>query len=233
MHRYALYTIGQRSHFRVGTATLRREPTADGPVLHVDYRKFFPGKHAGVVSARLLCKPDALATPLRWRVASHTLGPDNAALPHTRIEKSGAVDAEGIAIADGKATRRIATPEAFTTNWALFDVVQRLPRKAFEPLRFTLLDHFDQVKANHVLAFRKSIEVLLGGKRVRTQRWEPLEKGRIRKTTWGREGDRPVRLHACEHLGDGIVPEVYWVDGQGRLLFMIAGIEAWVWEGAK
>jgi len=232
-HRYALYTIGQRSLGRVGVATVRREPAADGPVLHVDYRKFFPGRHWGVMSARLHCRPDALATPVRWRVASHIVRPDKRPLPHTDIEKTGTVDAQDIAIADGKATRRIARPAACTVNWALFDVVQRLPRKAFEPLHFTLLDHFDQAKANHMLAFRSTTDVLLGGKRVRTERWEALEKGRIRKTTWGREGDRPVRLHAYDHLGDGIVPEVYWVDDQGRLLFMVAGIEAWVWEGAK
>ena len=232
-HRYALYTIGQRSHFRVGSVSLRREAAAGGPVLHVDYRKLFPRKHVGAVSAQVHCRPDALATPIRWRVASHTLGPDGKPVPHTRIEKTGTASAKSIAIADGKATRRIPTPTAYTINWALFDVVQRLPREAFEPRTFTLLDDFDEVKADHVLAFRKTSDVLLGGRRVQTQRWEQLEKGRIRKTTWGREGDRPVRLHAYDHLGDGIVPEVYWVDDQGRLLFMVAGIEAYVWEAAK
>ena len=114
----------------------------------------------------------------------------------------------------------------------LLDAVQRLPRAAFEPKRFTLLDDFDVVKANQTLAYRKTVEVLLGGRRVQKQHWEKLEKGRIRKTSWGREGDRPVRLHAYEHLGDAIVPEVYYVDDQGRLLFMVAGIEAYVWEAA-
>jgi len=228
--RYGLYTIGQRSLSRVGSVELRREAQAEGAVLRVTYRKRASGGFTTAFGAEIRCRADALATPSFWVVSCQTLSPDGKAVPHTCIEKTCAVRGRAIHIADGETTRTVETPEAYTVSWALFDAVQRLPRAAFEPKRFTLLDDFDVVKANHTLSYRKTVEVLLGGRRVQKQRWEELEKGRIRKTYWGREGDRPVRLHAYDHLGDGIVPEVYYVDNTGRLLFLVAGIEAYVWE---
>jgi len=231
--RYGLYTIGQRSLARVGAVVLRRSAPDGGPVLRVDYRKQFPGVHTGVVEAEIRSGRGGEWAPRSWRVVYQAATPQGKALAGTRVEKSGRVVGDAIEIRDATTTRRIPRPEAFTLNWLLFDAVQRLPRAAFEPKRFTLLDDFDVVKANHTLSYRKTVEVLLGGRRVQKQRWETLEKGRIRRASWGREGDRPVRLHAYDHLGDGIVPEVYYVDDAGRLLFVVAGIEAYVWEAVQ
>jgi len=69
---------------------------------------------------------------------------------------------------------------------------------------------------------------MLGQREVRKQRWVQLEKGRIRKTYMAKEGGRDVRLHAYSQVGRGIVPWVYWVDEQGRLLFIVAGLEGYV-----
>ncbi|MFW6161148.1 MAG: hypothetical protein ACODAJ_00165, partial [Planctomycetota bacterium] len=203
------------------------------PMLGVEVRKTASGKFQTAVSAKIRCRPDALATPTGWRVTFRTLGPDKKPFPGTRIEKTATVANGRIEIRDGTTSRSLSAPEAFTVHWALFDAVQRLPRGAFEPKAFTLLDNFDEPKPHHTLSYRKSVELLLGGRRVQRHRWQELEKGRIRKTVWVREGDRPVPLHAYDHLGDGIVPEVYFVDAQGRLLIVAAGLEAYIWEGAS
>jgi len=65
-----------------------------------------------------------------------------------------------------------------------------------------MLDHFDQVKPGQSISYRTTIDVMLGG--------------------------RAVRLHGFDHLGEGIVPWVYWVDDQGRLLFAVSGLAGYL-----
>jgi hypothetical protein len=224
---YAQITVGQVGSARVGQVRLRRRQ--GGTLLRVEYEK--PGA-AGTVhweTADVTCAPDALSTPSQWTLTCETVTvADGKLVPDTRIEKTGTVKGDILEIADSRAVRKLPKPAAFTINWLLFDVVQRLPREPFEPLRFTLLDDFDQPKPNLTLAFWQSTELMIGGKRVQQQEWEQLEKGRVRRTVWGREGDQPVRLAAYSLLGPGTVPWVYHVDDRGRLLFAIAGLEAYV-----
>jgi len=219
---------------RVGNLRIRRRrDTNDGTVLNIDCEKRASGGYRRQVTAELHCRADALATPVRWSFASHTLSSDGELVENTALAKTAAAERGKVEIRDGKSRRTIDVPSAFTVNWALFEAVQRLPRKAFEPLRFTMLDHFDQVKRNQVLSYRKTADVLLGERRVLKHRWEQLEKGRVRKSSWALTGGQVVRLHAYDQVGAGIVPWVYWVDDQGRLLFVIAGLEAYILDSPK
>jgi hypothetical protein len=230
---YGLITVGQRGFARVGSVGQRRQARQDGgAVLRLVYEKAFPGNALGRVTAQMHCRGDALATPLRWQMKAQTLASDGKPVPHTTIEKHGEAGVREIVLRDGKATRKIPTPDAWTLNWALFDVVARLPRKPFEPLRFTLLDDFDELKPGQALSFRGTTQVSMGGRRVRQHRWKQLDKGRVRTTAWGREGDQAVRLHGYDLVGPGLVPVVYWVDDAGRPLAAIAGLEVYLLEAA-
>ncbi len=180
-----------------------------------------------VTSAEILCRGDALATPVRWSFTSESIARGGQPIAHTRLNKAGVTEGAGVNVVDNGRRSRIAVAGPWAINWALFEAVPRLPREPFDPIRFTLLDHFDQIKRNQVLSYRGSTTVRLGARRVRKQHWVPLEKGRIRKTRWALEGGGQVRVHAYDHLGDGIVPWVYWVDEQGRLLFAISGLEGY------
>ena len=44
---------------------------------------------------------------------------------------------------------------------------------------------------------------------------------------------QPVRLHAYDHLGEGIVPWIYWVDDRGRLLLAVSGLEAYLLDSFR
>ncbi|NOZ22836.1 MAG: hypothetical protein GXP25_17300 [Planctomycetes bacterium] len=228
---YGVYTLGSVRRgpgHRTGTVRLRRQAAGDGATLTVNYEKPQAGKTTYRLTAELHCRTDALSTPTRWTCQSVAVDADGKPVPNTSLKKSAEATEGVIVITDGKRERRIPVGSAYTTNWSLFDAVQRLPRRAFDPIRFTLIDNLDQVKPDHTLSFRTSDEVVLGEKRVRQKKVVELEKGRIRKTRWAKTGGRPVRLHAYDHLGEGVVPEVYWVDDPGRLLFMVAGLEAYI-----
>ena len=100
----------------------------------------------------------------------------------------------------GRAPKKSTGP--YTCNWSLYEAVQRLGREPGPPMNFTLFDHFDQLKPGHSLKFRKRAVVQLGGE--------------------------DVPLYAYEQLGEGVVPIIYWTSEQGRLLFVISGIESYV-----
>ena len=228
---YGVRTIGRGDGARVGSLRLRRRARADGgAVLRVEYRKAFPGGAAGEQRGEIECRGDALSTPVAWRLETRSLDPEGKAVPRTRIEKRAAAKEGFIEVRDPRSRRTIPAPGAYTINWALFDAVQRLPREPFAPKRFTLLDDFDEAKAGQTLSFRKSVEVAVGGEAVVTYRERRLEKGTIRSPRWGRRGAQPLRLHGYDLVGPGQVPVVYWVDEQGRLLFVISGIEAYLFE---
>ena len=64
---------------------------------------------------------------------------------------------------------------------------------------FSLVDEFDEVRHRQTLACRASEMVPLKGE--------------------------PRQLTAYEHLGEGVIPTVYWVDEAGRALFVVTGVE--------
>jgi hypothetical protein len=204
---YGVYTLAGRGA-RVGSLRIGRTAVGGGDVrLALDYGKLLPGGYRQKVTAVMHCRQDTLSTPTRWSYASEIVDAAGTPLENTTLKKSARAGQREIEITDGPRRRRLSLSPPYALNWALFDAVTRLPHEPIEPLRFTMIDHFDQVKRNQVLSYRKTAEVSLGG--------------------------RPVRWHAYHHLGEGIVPWVYWVDHGGRLLFVVAGLEAYLFEPAE
>jgi hypothetical protein len=120
---------------------------------------------------------------------------------------------------------------AFTLTWCLFDAVQRLNGAAMTPVRFTLIDRFhNEIKGGQRLGFRGAVTVDLGGKRVWREEKRELERGAIYRPVPGREDAVPTTLLAYDHTGRGIVPTVYWVAEQGRLLFLLSGLFGYVFN---
>ena len=77
------------------------------------------------------------------------------------------------------------------------------------PRRFTLLETGDIPKSNQVLAFYQSVDL--------KDRWP---------------GAPNLRVHGFLQVGDGISPQVYWVDDRGELLFLLSGLDAFVLDAA-
>jgi hypothetical protein len=213
-HRYGVYTLAgittRAVAGRVGSLTIRRraQGTAAATIAVKYEHDQIPGWRLEA-AGRMECRVDPLATPLRWEYDSQVVDEGGKADPLSLLSKTAQVTGGKLEIRDGRRCREIALPGAYTINWAVLEAVGRLPRGPFEPLRFDMLDHFDQFKGCQSLGYRESTDVLLDKKR-----------------------NRPTRLHAYDHVGEGIVPWVYWVDDQGRLLFAIGGQEAFVIEVA-
>jgi hypothetical protein len=223
-HSYRVLTLAGRGG-EAGTLHLRRRNAKkESFLLDVFYLKFLPKPYRHDTEGLMNCKMNALSTPTAWHFVFSTSYPENKNRPNfpqkrnaekgeiyidyfktdpnSSMARQAANYGKEIRYQDGSGTHSIPKPQAYTINWALFDVVQRLPRKQGQTLSFTLLDHFDQVKPNHTLTYHGEQEII------------------INNTT--------LRLHRFDQLGEGIVPWVYWVDQTGRLLFVVSGIEAYI-----
>jgi hypothetical protein len=207
---YGVYTLGAiRGHGgRIGALTVERRAGDDGrALLGIDYRKRVRPQFLNRVTAEVTCRGDTLATPERWTFSSEVArgpGGGQGLVEATRIEQSASASDGAVELRSGDRLRRLEVEPPLAINWGLFEAVGRLPREPFDPIRFTMLDHFDQVKPHQALSYRRSADVLLAG--------------------------AAVRLHAYDHLGQGIVPWIYWVDDAGRLLFAVSGLEAYLFD---
>ena len=207
---YGVYTLAGRKlgGSRVGKLEIRRAVGNKGAAaLRVQYDRNLTGgfqKTAGTIHTRA---DDTLNQPRTWSFQTQLLDAAGKPIAHTRQTKTGTVVAGVVQIKDATGTKKHKIPGRCAMNWGLFDVVQRLGREKTKPMSFTLIDHFDQVKPDYTLSYRKTLDVPVGR--------------------------RKIRLTAYDQIGRGNVPWVYWVDARGRLLLVVAGLEAYMLEDSR
>lgn len=211
---------GRLAMLKVG----RKRLGADRFTLELECLKPTHRQFVDKLTARIEARAEPLPVPEKWSWQSQIADAEGKVLPLSRLERSARLAGNVMELGP----RKLPVDGPCTVNWLLFEAVGRLPRKAFPLLQFTLLDDFDRPKPGHVLHYARSATVQLGRREVRQTHVEELEKGRIHKTAWALTEGRPVPLHAYHHLGEGSVPWIYWIDDQGRLLFAVSGVEAYV-----
>ncbi len=172
-----------------GSLRIRRRLTPDGEIrLQVTQIIKMAGTNgSGKTRAGVTCAADDLSTPLRWKIDSEILDPNGKQVKLTAVSISGE---EAI-----HASRRLSS------NWSLFDAVQRLPFDAKE-LRFDMLEELELSRPEQRLFPGETAEVELGG--------------------------RMTKLHSFEHIGRGILPTTYWLDDRHRLLIAVGGRRAFL-----
>jgi len=226
---FGIHTLAFTGKKPVGRLTIEREAKGNGGVsLSVRTERTVCGGATVRVQGQTDCAGDVLATPRSWRFSSVTVLSNGKPVASTRIEKRAELRDGVLRIEDARSRREIPAPGPCALGWALFDVVQRLPRGGGSPLEFGLIDHFDQLKPEQRLAHWKTARAAVGGKPQMIFEYENLERGRIGRAVQGYAGAETVTLDAFSVVGRGNVPWVYWVDERGRLLFVAAGIEGYV-----
>ena len=204
------------NNIKTGELELRRKPETEGFTLTVNYMMINPLGYRQETRAQMLCRNDALATPLRWQMTACTFSANGSDVPGTRIDKK----------------QDDNTKEATALNWALFEVVQRLPQRA-GTLKFTLLDHFDHIKPGQSLQYDRDITLSFGGHPALMTREVRLEKGTVTESYRGYEGASEIHVSTFNQFGQGIIPWTYYVDQKGRTLFAVSGLEFYILREAK
>jgi len=200
-HTYQIWLVGRKAS---GFLRLERTPAPDGKsaTLNVEMSVAQMARTALQTNAQLDCAADPLASPRSWKIESVLLDAEGRPIELSRVNESATVKNGTIEVKAGDKTLTRTVPSPFTTNWSLFDAVQRLSGKDAKPLEFALLEDLDLVKENQRLSYWQDAQIELGGK--------------------------TIALHGYQQIGAGILPYQYWVDDQHRLLFAISGVRAYI-----
>jgi len=152
--------------------------------------------------ATLDCSADPISSPRAWSLESVVLRAD-APLDVATVREEGAVTEGVLRVTAQGRTRERPLGNPFTSDWSLFDAVQRLPRKDTESLSFDLLERLDLLKPDQRLGYRREEQLELDG------------------------GVLP--LTGYQQIGRGLLPVQYWVDEHCRLLLVMTGPRAYIW----
>lgn len=214
IHAYGIYTLAGDC-IPLGEVFIKRKKRQDGMLYFQIFKwRTMPGKgHRQETEAEIFCRHDELATPLRWSCQSLTRKADGSFQEESVVQLTADMVRDQLVLRMDENKQEISLKGAVAMNWALFDVVQRLPRETFPPLSFTLIHHFNLLKSGHGLSFHGSALFDLAKSGVKHQQPNSF-----------------LRLYSYDQMGEGEAPWVYWVDEQGRLLFVVAGTEAYIFR---
>ena len=191
-HTYRVWTChGYRESGNDNVGYLRIRRTADsGNQFGLNlYRKVVQTDAlVHILEARLKCRKNPLASPVAWELESRFVDANNNELPELRNKENhhvtGAVDT--------------------TSDWCLFEAVQRLAFDRQTSLNFRLLEGLNISKPGQHLSYRGAYPTEIPG---------------------------ADRLHCFAQLGSAILPTEYWLDDSHRLLAVTSMNKAYIFDG--
>ena len=140
-----------------------------------------------IIDGTIQCQNNQLASPVNWRLSSRFAAPGGEKMPELSSVDSGVT---------------VEQAENSTSDWCLFEAVQRLAFDKQSSLSFNLLEGMRLPKLQHRLSYRGI---------------HPMKTD---------EGNMP--LHCFVQLGNGILPYEYWLDARHRLLAVTSMNKAYI-----
>jgi hypothetical protein len=189
-------------HYR-GFIEIERAPADGGEVVLTVNQTTTQARQYAVheTLADMRCANDALATPRSWRLLSRLVDVrTDKDYASAAIDETGRMEKGRILLKIGGQTFTREAPAVATSNWSLFDAVQRLPGEGVALAPFAMLDCLDQIKERQRLTYGGEATIPFG--------------------------DETVAVRRYHQIGAGIQPTVYYVDEQGRLLLSLSGLRA-------
>jgi len=169
--------------------------------LNVDQQTIHREAALNTIHAEAECKNDPRASLLRWRVSSRLVTPEGEVQPDLDTEEECQSAGDRIEVRMNGRTFRREGASQLTSDWCLFEAVQRLPFKSQPPVTFNMLEGLSLLRRDHQLHYR----------------------GVASSTTW--DG---MTLHRFYQLGNGTLPYEYWLDEQHRLVLVVTHNRAYI-----
>jgi hypothetical protein len=141
----------------------------------------------GIIDGTITCRNNSLASPTRWNLSNQLIGADGENIPELFSDNNG-VPNKGI--------------ERITSDWCLFEAVQRLAFDEQTSLSFDLLEGMSLLKSKHRLSYSGVHS----------------ESTSVANTP----------LHRFVQFGSGILPYEYWLDARHRLLIVTSMNKAYI-----
>jgi len=206
-HSYQIWCAQKPLNRYAGWITISRTPSDKGlgAILDIEKAVLQTSLTIHQTKAIIQCSTDQLSSPLSWQIESLLIDRKGKPLIETRISQKARVAHGVIEVHDGQRFFRRKTPVTITSDFSLFDAVQRFTGRDTTLFRFALLEDLDLIKKNQQLAFCE-------------------ETGNIEI------GGKMISLHSYEQAGDGILPQRYWLDDQHRLILVLSHQRAYIFD---
>lgn len=156
------------------------------------------------VRAEINCQDNTLASPVSWRLESNftNLTAEKPAATLETAETGRIVKNGNVKISARGGDYTLETSGPLTTDWSLFDAVQRFQNAQAYPESFDLLEGLGVLKTGHSLGSLADVSVNHNGK--------------------------PLLLSGICQLGRGVLPYEYWIGPNSRLLLATTGSRAYL-----
>ena len=173
--------------------------------LHVE-RSFETALHSDyTVVADIECRSDALQTLTGFRQSVQFTDHRRLHMSGLDLEESGSIANQSfVRIANGRTVRSERRLDRLTTEWAVFDAVQRLDFTPGIVLEFDMLEDMVFYRTGQRLAYMGTETHTVSG------------------------NDLPVEFHVFRQTGRGVLPYDYYLADNHRLLYVISGNLAYV-----
>lgn len=187
--------------WNAGTLKIMRASVPGGLVCRVTQTRVNNANRFCVVSADIDCQADMYSTPRTWQVKSVILDQAFKPVKYTRTSLSGKANGSIVRLDPGAIKLRVG--KHLTSNWSLFDAVQRLPFGG-KALEFDQLEELEKPRYGHKIQYSGPLTIKLGGKM--------------------------TRLHGFAQTGQGIWDGAYWLDDNHRLLIASVGLMEFIYD---
>ncbi|MBN2129178.1 MAG: hypothetical protein JW741_06760 [Sedimentisphaerales bacterium] len=206
-HRYRIWTChGYREtgNQDVGFLRIRRDSSSGEGTFQLRVEQVVVETDALLsrIEAEILCRDDERASPLKWRLSSRFFGPDGEELGDLALAEAVSVQADTLVVETPGPARRRQVPVPVTSDWSLFEAIQRLDVGAGRKWEVNLLEGLSVLKPDQEISYRGLSQEKLG--------------------------DQTVSLHCFQQLGQGALPTEYWLDRDRRLLAVVSMNKAYI-----
>lgn len=186
-------------NFNIGFLLIERLQSESDTVisLRIQQNIVHLGGIVQIMTATAACKNDALASLLEWNLVSTITDISGNLSPELTLEYIAKVKENTIEQNINGKNSTIKINNQLSSNWSMFEAIQRLPFEAPSTPVFDSLDGLTVLKNNHRLFYRK-------------EHTENMTK-------------QNIPLHNFYQLGHGVLPYEYWLDKNHRLLMLITG----------
>lgn len=204
VNRYRIHTChgyfesGNRDQ---GVLRVERIPEDGRFTLKVRQRIVADAGSTHILDAWIRCEPDALASLIQWRVLSRYEDISGEPMPELDGEVSGSVAGSRMDMVTGGQTKSRELARPLTSDWTLFEAIQRLAPSPPDVPVFDVLEGLSLYRDEHRIGDRGNY----------------------------RADDVPgAPLRWYQQIGRGVLPYEYWLGSDRRLLVVTTHARAYV-----
>ena len=186
-----------------GLLTIERKnnPSDDGFDLIIHQKTVNTGGIVNIVDATISCNNDTLSTPLHWVMKSRFTDIHGKIRPELTLISKANIEGDVIHLDSNNSKSTKIIKNKISSDWCLFDAVQRLPFENFPEKKFDTFEALHRFKPNQTLRFRDDFKQTIKGN---------------------------IDLQCFSQIGEGVLPYEFWVDKNHKPLIVITFSRAYI-----